>query len=302
MSIKHKNFQSKPNPFPTHTPSESQIRATKVNLPSALCSLVVTILCIAALTINIVAPQQALATDEELTSISTATVTPSYSHPETGDIIDSGGEDSAVLGQSMVEGATYSAALVEVDENGSTWVTLRFLLADQLSVLSIFYALPDANDNFIETSVVQMQENTEDNTADYRFEVPSTDCILQINLDVEPMGRSVAYYATLSDLVDSNTDGFVESVTAGLPITTEGDTETEEPESSEAEESNNAATANNSGISTPLVIGIIAAIIVLCIVGYIVWRKQKRPEGIHARNQSSDDQNNDQETPLPPNK
>ena len=36
-----------------------------------------------------------------------ATATPHYKHPVTGKIEDSGGEGSAVLGQSMTESATY---------------------------------------------------------------------------------------------------------------------------------------------------------------------------------------------------
>ena len=40
---------------------------------------------------------------------------PSYRNPSTGAIEDSGGEGSAVLGQSMTESATYGRALIEVD-------------------------------------------------------------------------------------------------------------------------------------------------------------------------------------------
>lgn len=60
--------------------------------------------------------------------IYTATATSHYRHPTTGVIEDSGGEGSAVLGQSMTDSALNKSALVEVDANGNTWVTL--LLAD----------------------------------------------------------------------------------------------------------------------------------------------------------------------------
>ena len=52
-----------------------------------------------------------------------ATATPHYKHPQTGAIEDSGGESSAVLGQSMTESATDTTALVEVDPQGNTYIT-----------------------------------------------------------------------------------------------------------------------------------------------------------------------------------
>ena len=54
-----------------------------------------------------------------------ATATPHYKHPTTGVIEDAGGDGSAVLGQSMTESATYTKALVEVDADGRTYVTVR---------------------------------------------------------------------------------------------------------------------------------------------------------------------------------
>lgn len=244
--------------------------------------------------------QPAQADEQEFTSISTATVTASYSHPVTGVIADSGGESNSALGQSMVTGTTHEAALVEVDEDGLTWVTLRFNLASYLSVLSILYATPEDSDNFTETEVTLMQEDDGEDTADYRFEVPSVDCILEINLDVVPMGRAVVYYVTLSDLVDSNTDGFVETVTVGQPIgATEEETETAETETNEVAETEAEAVAaetdvdeteqeTSSGVFVPLVVGgIVVVVIIVAIVGYLVMRKLKQPETRSAREEES---------------
>lgn len=238
--------------------------------------------------------QPAQADEQEFTSISTATITASYSHPVTGVIADSGGESNAALGQSMVTGTTHETALVEVDEDGLTWVTLRFNLASYLSVLSILYATPEDSDNFTETEVTLMQEDDGEDTADYRFEVPSVDCILEINLDVVPMGRAVVYYATLSDLVDSNTDGFVETVTPGQPIgeekAEEEEIETAETETNEVAETEAEAVAietdvdetdqeTSRGVSVPLVVGgTVVVVIIVAIVGYMVMRKLKQPE------------------------
>ena len=64
--------------------------------------------------------------------IYTATATAHYRHPTTGVIEDSGGENSAVLGQSMTESATNKKALVEVDASGNTWITVRLNLMDNI--------------------------------------------------------------------------------------------------------------------------------------------------------------------------
>ena len=60
--------------------------------------------------------------------IYTATATSHYKHPITGVIEDSGGEGSYVLGQSMTDSALNRAALVEVDPQGNTFVTVRLNL------------------------------------------------------------------------------------------------------------------------------------------------------------------------------
>ena len=57
---------------------------------------------------------------------------PSYRNPSTGAIEDSGGEGSAVLGQSMTESATYGRALIEVDPAGNTYATIRMQLMDNI--------------------------------------------------------------------------------------------------------------------------------------------------------------------------
>ena len=55
-----------------------------------------------------------------------------YTNPLTGKIEDSGGEHSEVLGQSMTESATDTKALVEVDSNGNTYITVRLKLMDNI--------------------------------------------------------------------------------------------------------------------------------------------------------------------------
>ena len=97
---------------------------TAAKLKRALCSMVVMLAFMAGIT-----SIPALAASN---GIYTATATSHYKHPTTGVIEDSGGEGSYVLGQSMTESALNKAALVEVDPQGNTYVTVRLNLMDNI--------------------------------------------------------------------------------------------------------------------------------------------------------------------------
>jgi hypothetical protein len=136
--------------------------------------------------------------------IYTATATPHYRNPLTGKIEDSGGEDSEVLGQSMTESATYTKALVEVDSNGNTYITVRLKLMDNIQ-----------NPTFMvdgsTTSASLMQEDYSANTADYRMKVASENSVIRCSMYVVPMGRDVIFFITVSNL-NSGSGDFVTSI------------------------------------------------------------------------------------------
>ena len=56
----------------------------------------------------------------------TVTVTPSYRDPVTGDIEDPGNNEA--IGQGMTENLCGSTGLLEVDENGTAYLTVRYYL------------------------------------------------------------------------------------------------------------------------------------------------------------------------------
>ncbi len=206
------------------------------------------------LMLSTVFPMQALADD--VTSVSTATATASYSHPNTGEIEDSGGESSEVLGEAMVDGINYGQALVEVDETGTTYVTLRFLLYSYLSDVSFSYDSTGDGSSYTETEYVEMQSNEEEDTGDYRFAIDSTDSIICVSLFPEPMGRDVVFFVTLSDLVDGNTAGFVETVVPGVEI----------------------ESSSGTGISTTAIVAAVVIVVVIIIavaVYFVVIRPKK---------------------------
>ena len=147
--------------------------------------------------------------------IYTATATSHYKHPTTGKIEDSGGEGSYVLGQSMTDSALNKAALVEVDPQGNTFVTVRLNLMDNIQNPQ-FQVDGSRNGNFSSVSATVMQEDFTNNTTDFRMQVPSENAIIRCNMYVIPMGREVIFYITVGGLSAGSGD-FVTSITVEEP-------------------------------------------------------------------------------------
>lgn len=148
-----------------------------------------------------------------------ANATPHYKHPTTGKIEDSGGESSAALGQSMTESATYKKALVEVTSSGTTYVTVRLQLMDNIQNPK-FQVDGSRNGSFSSVSASIMQEDYSNNTADYRMKVPNEKAVIRCNMYVVPMGRDVIFYITVSDLKSGSGD-FITSISVDRPKITQ---------------------------------------------------------------------------------
>ena len=184
---------------------------------AALCSMVVMLVLGASIT--------ALPVHAAQHGIYTAAATPSYRNPSTGEIEDSGGEDSAVLGQSMTESVTYGRALVEVDQDGSTYATIRLQMMDNIE--SVSFQVDGYG-----VSATTMQENYGSNTADFRMRVNSEYSVIRCNIYVTAMGREVVFFITLSGLQDGSGD-FVTSIELAQPEP-EPEPEPAKPEPTEA--------------------------------------------------------------------
>lgn len=166
------------------------------NFFKTLCSMVVMLALVAGIT--------AIPAYAASHGIYTATATPHYRNPLTGKIEDSGGEDSEVLGQSMTESATYTKALVEVDSNGNTYITVRLKLMDNIQNPTF-----KVDGNSVSASL--MQEDYSANTADYRMKVASENSVIRCSMYVVPMGRDVIFFITVSNL-NSGSGDFVTSI------------------------------------------------------------------------------------------
>ena len=97
---------------------------SKAKFFTKLCCAVVVLALMACMT-----AVQALALSN---GIYIATASPHYKHTVTGVIEESGGEGSAVLGQSMTESALYNKALAEVDNKGTKYITVHLKLMDYI--------------------------------------------------------------------------------------------------------------------------------------------------------------------------
>lgn len=180
---------------------------TASKLKRAICSMVVMLALVAGITsIPVLAASN---------GIYTATATSHYKHPTTGKIEDSGGEGSYVLGQSMTDSALNKAALVEVDPQGNTFVTVRLNLMDNIQNPQ-FQVDGSRNGNFSSVSATVMQEDFTNNTTDFRMQVPSENAIIRCNMYVIPMGREVIFYITVGGLSAGSGD-FVTSITVEEP-------------------------------------------------------------------------------------
>lgn len=193
------------------------------NFFKTLCSMVVMLALVAGIT--------AIPAYAASNGIYTATATPHYRNPLTGKIEDSGGEDSEVLGQSMTESATYTKALVEVDSNGNTYITVRLKLMDNIQN-------PTFKVDGSSVSASLMQEDYSANTADYRMKVASENSVISCSMYVVPMGRDVIFFITVSNL-NSGSGDFVTSIAVNNNKSNNS--------SNNANSSNNSYSNNNSG-------------------------------------------------------
>lgn len=193
------------------------------NFFKALCSMVVMLALVAGIT--------AIPAYAASNGIYTATATPHYRNPLTGKIEDSGGEDSEVLGQSMTESATYTKALVEVDSNGNTYITVRLKLMDNIQNPTF-----KVDGNSVSASL--MQEDYSANTADYRMKVASENSVIRCSMYVVPMGRDVIFFITVSNL-NSGSGDFVTSISVNNNKSNNS--------SNNANSSNNSYSNNNLG-------------------------------------------------------
>ncbi len=140
-------------------------------------------------------------------NVYTCKINPSYAHPVTGDVEDSGGKSSMATGQGMVEGVVGATGMLEVTDSGKYYLTIRMSLIDFTSKQS-FKVQKRGATSWSETNMGITSQGKDSNgtTADICIEIPDKDSIVRGTMYVEPMGRDVIYYFSASDFKEGKPD------------------------------------------------------------------------------------------------
>lgn len=145
----------------------------------------------------------------------TGTMVTTYYNPDTGNV-DDGGTANAALGEGMCRSATDEACLVEVDQEGNVWITVRLLLQSNCKNVALYTRT--GYDSYSQVSYDIMSEDAGNDSIDYRIKVSDAGVKLKGTMYVTPMGRDVLWYLYVdtSTLKEGSGD-FVVSIDTSAP-------------------------------------------------------------------------------------
>ena len=156
----------------------------------------IAVLAAACVLAAVLAPAAALG---ETLPCQTGTAHGSYSHPVTGEVADSAGPVGQAIGQAMVDKVVDGPCLLEQGE--STWLSLRFNLANSISGIS--FEAQEPSESTWEPAAYSTVANGED-SVDLRVKVPSASAILRTTFHVDAIDRSVVFFISEDDWKDGN--------------------------------------------------------------------------------------------------
>lgn len=180
-----------------------------------------------------------------------AKATSYYKHPVTGEIEDAGNNQG--LGQSMTESVLYKKALIEVEETGKIYATVRFYLTDNIGEVEFQTQKRGAN-SYKKVSYEIMQENIGgEYCSDYRIAIPTKDAIVRVNMHITAMGRAVTFYFDFSNLKAGNGD-FITSIDTSETVAeekvVESNTKVEKEQETAAEDKKNESSETKDTIES----------------------------------------------------
>lgn len=175
-------------------------------------------------------------------TVYTCGITPSYSHPVTGVIEDSGGEANYTTGQGMVEGAVYTTGMLEVTDDGSYYLTFRMSLMDYASNHSFLVQnVGDSGWSAPGMSVTANDSDSNGTTADFCIQVPSENCVVRGSMYVEPMGRDVIFYFYPGSYAEGNSSGMTATMVTEATGTSTGGSSTQPTSEGDTSQTGQAA-------------------------------------------------------------
>ncbi len=147
------------------------------------------------------------------------TVAPSYKDPETGSVDDPG--NNAAIGQGMTERMCGSTGLLEVENSGDMYLTVRYYLSQFIRDVSFEERI---GGDYVSRSYQAMQSRAANEGSndieekygytDYRIPIGSMDSVFRGKAYIEAMGRNVVFFFTVSDARIGSGDFVVSSGTA----------------------------------------------------------------------------------------
>lgn len=146
-------------------------------------------------------------------------VSPSYRDPETGNIEDPGNNEA--IGQGMTEKLCGPAGLLEIADDGSMYLTVRYYLSQFVNDIS--FEERTGSSGFVIRPFTQMKsvapvEGATDiddkyGYTDYRIQIRDMGSVFRGKAYIQPMGRNVVYFFTFSSPVEGSGD-FISSINA----------------------------------------------------------------------------------------
>lgn len=127
------------------------------------------------------------------------TVTGHYKNPITGAVEDSGGESAMATGQGMVNGVVNKKGKLTI-KDGKYYLDFTLSLAEFSSKHSFSDASTGAK---VSCSLVGNGKDDNGKTNKYRAQIADENSVIRINMYVDPMGRSVVYFISVSNLKET---------------------------------------------------------------------------------------------------
>ena len=175
-------------------------------------------------------------------------VVPCYQHPVTGVEEDTGHNPG--LGQAMCEAQVQTKGLVEIDDDGTIWLTARWNMVDtQTNVSFNIQTWGESGWTPVDYEVVR-QVQDEYVVTDFRIQLSSLDDIVRATNYVEPMGREVTFYYYLQNLTEGAGDFETNIQTANVDTLVATMQEAEAEESQDSDESGTTTSGSSASAST----------------------------------------------------
>ncbi|SNS77104.1 Cell surface heme-binding protein Shp [Anaerovirgula multivorans] len=130
--------------------------------------------------------------------------TTSYVNPDTGKT-DDGGSDTS-LGDGMARGMTHETSFYEVIE-GKHYITVRIGMVSYIENMRFKVQSEKGKGDYKSISYKVVGENKEEDTRDYRIEIPSIDFRISPTFFVGPMNRDVVFFISFNSASIKEDDG-----------------------------------------------------------------------------------------------